>query len=509
MAEAKPLRISSHRSHLGRVTITGILNCQEGIHFGAGKGGIGFAGDVDMPIVRHPITMEPYGPGSSMKGKTADVALKSGSTRLRFFDGALPRHYDTAAILHLHGNNPDLRCPSRDAADACCPYCRVFGVAASVKGSGSLQGVQFADMYLHPESKQRLAQMDTIQPYAEEKKENVISRVTGEATPRTVERVPAGSQFLFQMDYDIREGINFVDDILFLLETLNNVDEYGHRFGGNASRGYGRVTIPYAKIKFSFSRTGNTCILDSPYQDAKSLNEVMSQLWKHFSDGNTALTVAGGPIGYSEVIDLERKFARLTRLQVGLQEPQAIDLLAEWTTFFTQLLDLTGENGEGWRIEGSSDEFSVNDSQTIMLDLLRGVIGVLFTPQWRVHLGPVGAILSELFPPLDLSEQLIKERMKLMDLAYAKKRQGHLDWYWDTLNRIIDENSEIPVDDRKTMEESLRQLGTPQVIESKENFEETFMRLVEVLGRYYADVEKILRTNILGYYHGMVAESES
>lgn len=48
--------------------ITGIIEVKTGLHIGAGNDRIEISG-MDNPIIRNPLTQEPYIPGSSIKGK--------------------------------------------------------------------------------------------------------------------------------------------------------------------------------------------------------------------------------------------------------------------------------------------------------------------------------------------------------------------------------------------------------------------------------------------------------
>ena len=74
----------------------------------------------------------------------------------------------------------------------------------------------------------------------EVKSENAIDRITSQANPRTLERVPAGARFHFRMVLDVlcdedRELIPRVVEALRLLEDDS--------LGGGGSRGSGRVKI--------------------------------------------------------------------------------------------------------------------------------------------------------------------------------------------------------------------------------------------------------------------------
>ena len=53
---------------IDRKLITANIVLESGLHIGAGKDAIEIGG-IDNPILKHPLTDEPYIPGSSIKGK--------------------------------------------------------------------------------------------------------------------------------------------------------------------------------------------------------------------------------------------------------------------------------------------------------------------------------------------------------------------------------------------------------------------------------------------------------
>ena len=48
--------------------ITATVVCETGLHVGGNDGEMHIGG-IDNPVIKHPITNEPYIPGSSLKGK--------------------------------------------------------------------------------------------------------------------------------------------------------------------------------------------------------------------------------------------------------------------------------------------------------------------------------------------------------------------------------------------------------------------------------------------------------
>src|SRR5581483_514621 len=89
------------------------------------------------------------------------------------------------------------------------------------------------------------------------KSENAIDRITSQANPRTLERVPAGARFHFRIVMDVlcdedRELLPRVVEGLRLLEDDS--------LGGGGSRGSGRIALSQLKLEWrprSFYASGS------------------------------------------------------------------------------------------------------------------------------------------------------------------------------------------------------------------------------------------------------------
>lgn len=83
-----------------------------------------------------------------------------------------------------------------------------------------------------------LEKAKTDMPYTEVKTEVVIDRITSAATPRQIERVPAGAEFEFKMIYSIYNK-NDIDILKSVFEAMSLLeDDY---LGGSGSRGHGQI----------------------------------------------------------------------------------------------------------------------------------------------------------------------------------------------------------------------------------------------------------------------------
>ena len=209
--------------------ITGEITVETGLSIGAGRGELEIGG-IDNPIIRHPLTNEPYIPGSSIKGKMRSL--------MEWALGLIDPELDSENKAH--------QCDEID-----CRICRVFGSAANmqVPGRGPTR-LTVRDAYLTEESRQKLLRLAKANNplYAEVKHEVFIPRLGGEANPRTTERVPAGARFKFEMIYKVYDlGDDGELDERYFEEVVKRALELLEldALGGHTSRGYGKVKLNY------------------------------------------------------------------------------------------------------------------------------------------------------------------------------------------------------------------------------------------------------------------------
>lgn len=197
----------------GKVYIQGILKLETGLHIGAASD---FApiGAVDSPFIRDPFTKQPIIPGSSVKGKMRTLLAKSMSSKptLNKID------------------DDDIRIK------------RMFGSANSgSKVAGMASRLQFFDLMMTKESVKRFEKLSLDTYIGEVKFENTIGRLTAQANPRQIERVPAGAEFAFRLVYNIERPDEFDEDMNTLAKAFKLLQmDY---LGGHGSRGYGRVSF--------------------------------------------------------------------------------------------------------------------------------------------------------------------------------------------------------------------------------------------------------------------------
>jgi CRISPR-associated protein Csm3 len=256
----------------GKILIEGTLECLTGLHIGASKENLEI-GALDSPVVRDPITKEPYIPGSSLKGKLRALLEKASP-------GCFPnRDGGTRA-------RPVKRHECEDMADALnCPVCRLFG-STSGRGERGDWGekrnyparLKVRDLHLTEESRKTLETIDTGLLYTEWKFENALDRITSAANPRNLERVPKGAKFNASLVYDVEDLESAKEDLQNLALALRLLED--DTLGGHGSRGYGQVKLQVTGV------TGRPLEV---YRQEGTLNKYqvgnlleVGQLWQYF-----------------------------------------------------------------------------------------------------------------------------------------------------------------------------------------------------------------------------------
>jgi CRISPR-associated protein Csm3 len=206
----------------GRVFVTCEIEAKTGLHIGGAESSLSIGG-VDNVVIRDPLSNQPYIPGSSLKGKMRSQMEK--------FHG-LPQNQRIGQVT-IH------TCMSADDY-AECAVCHIYGLPGERDFSTSTRLV-VRDVQLTKESLEQLRSAKTDLPLSEVKWEAAIDRVTSAATPRQMERVPAGAVFgPAEMVYSIYEGADVARfrDVVDGMQLLE--DDY---LGGSGSRGSGKVAF--------------------------------------------------------------------------------------------------------------------------------------------------------------------------------------------------------------------------------------------------------------------------
>jgi CRISPR-associated protein Csm3 len=210
---------------------TGKIVLQSGLHIGAGDAEMRIGG-TDNPVIKHPHSLEPYIPGSSLKGKVRSLLeLRSGLIG--------KRNKVDGGPLSLK----DLKSAEGEDRKACAAILKLFGISGSDQDEAGKIGpsrASFADCALDPEW--RKTAFDKNMALTEVKSENSIDRIKGTAiNPRFTERVPADAQFSFSITVKQMDGDEDLGKLLFQGLKLLELDA----LGGSGSRGYGRVRFSF------------------------------------------------------------------------------------------------------------------------------------------------------------------------------------------------------------------------------------------------------------------------
>ncbi|MFZ7110045.1 MAG: type III-A CRISPR-associated RAMP protein Csm3 [Desulfatiglandales bacterium] len=209
--------------------IRGTITLKSGLHIGAGDMEMKIGG-TDNPVIKHPFTLEPYIPGSSLKGKVRSLLeMKSG---LMSVSKGLP-----LAPSHLNNASPDQKQEGEKIL-------RLFGSSGAEEEAREEFGptrVSFSDAFLNKYWKEKADENQW--PLTEVKSENSINRIKGTAeNPRYTERVPAETVFDFSVTLKSMDGDNGLEEFLLAGLKLLQMDA----LGGNGSRGYGKMEFRFS-----------------------------------------------------------------------------------------------------------------------------------------------------------------------------------------------------------------------------------------------------------------------
>ncbi len=227
---------------IGRAFVTFSIRAVTGLHIGGRGGGLEIGG-MDNPVIRDPLTNQPFIPGSSLKGKMRSLSEKQ---------HALPSNWRIGdSKIHVCEKPSDY---------ATCLVCRVFGTPGE-KAFSTPTRLLVRDVQLTEESASKLDSLSLDRPYTEVKTEVAIDRVTSAAHPRPLERVPAGAVFgpgeMVYTVYTSDDGsCNPHQDVDLLGVVFEAMQLLEHDYlGGSGSRGSGKVA--FEKIQITVRSSDN------------------------------------------------------------------------------------------------------------------------------------------------------------------------------------------------------------------------------------------------------------
>ncbi len=239
----------------GRVFIRGDIRTLTGLHIGGAQTGLAIGG-IDNVVIRDPRTNRPYIPGSSLKGKMRSLAEK--------LTGA-PQNQSIGKDVKIH------------IAKGAEEYRKfwvnpIFGVPADEGWIAAPTRLIVRDVVMSEASAEELDKISQADLYTEVKWEAAIDRVTSAATPRQMERVPAGVIFSpFEMVYSVYKIPDDLDNFYHILECMQLLeDDY---LGGQGTRGSGKIRFENVAISIRISDDYGR---EEVYATAGSVQEVIN-----------------------------------------------------------------------------------------------------------------------------------------------------------------------------------------------------------------------------------------
>ena len=230
--------MSAHTSQtelkfLGKLILEGELHCVTGLHVGAGKGSMEIGG-ADNPVAKD-AWGRPYIPGSSLRGKVRSLLEQASGL-------AVPS--ELVYLSRRKGQEVRIHQSDRPDDDICVLFGRSPGRMERVQGehletsNASPSRLAVYDAPLDLESITAAMRENLDDELTEVKSENAIDRITSQANPRTLERVPAGARFQIRFVLDVlaEEDAPLLGRVLEGLRLLED-----DALGGGGSRGSGRV----------------------------------------------------------------------------------------------------------------------------------------------------------------------------------------------------------------------------------------------------------------------------
>ncbi len=261
----------------GKYILTGNIRCVTGLHIGGSVASIEIGG-VDNPVIKDPLTDLPYIPGSALKGKLR--SLFEWSVGLVMKQSQQQDKYAAHDCREL--------AKKRDESDNTTKWdnafvlARLFGPASNDDKVREVAGptrLTARDSFPIPESVTRWQEWLGDGIYTEVKTENAIDRVTSEATPRPMERVPADSEFGFEMIVDIYrdDDHHLFKSLLTAMRLLEN-----SALGGGGSRGHGQIEFKGISLTWRsvdhYRNGGAEQKVALPGQDVKTLVDKFSEI---------------------------------------------------------------------------------------------------------------------------------------------------------------------------------------------------------------------------------------
>ena len=249
--------------------LSGNIRLLTGMHIGGIKETIEIGG-TDSPVIyglkktSQGVEKVPIIPGSSLKGKIRSLLEMKYAQDLG--DGVIQGGDKERKIMY-----------PQEGLGSLIPV--VFGLPAKLRGGFTRTRIIVRDSFPTEETITKLwMNRPEVLHGVEVKGENFINRITSRATPRFLERIPAGSIFEFEAVLTIyNEDANKLSQMLkLILEGMKLLED--SYLGGHGSRGYGKIrfeNIRVLKRPKEFYETGEG---ESKVFEKESVDAILKEL---------------------------------------------------------------------------------------------------------------------------------------------------------------------------------------------------------------------------------------
>ena len=202
--------------------IKGELVCETGLHIGGANDAINIGG-ADSIIIRDSVSDLPFIPGSSLKGKLRSLLELNDKKSIQ-------------SVLEKKGMS---------STDEDSIAVKIFGISSDKKNNLKYPTrLIVRDSFPTEESIKLWEKQEEVVRGSELKWENTIDRITSRANPRSLERIPKGSSFIFEFIFSVYEEDE--NNLMGLFEAMRLLED--NYLGGSGSRGYGKVKFANISI---------------------------------------------------------------------------------------------------------------------------------------------------------------------------------------------------------------------------------------------------------------------
>ena len=204
------------------IVIKGELVCETGLHIGGANDAINIGG-ADSIIIRDSVSDLPFIPGSSLKGKLRSLLELNDKKSIQ-------------SVLEKKG---------KSSTDEDSIAVKIFGISSDKKNNLKYPTrLIVRDSFPTEESIKLWEKQEEVVRGSELKWENTIDRITSRAIPRSLERIPKGSSFIFEFIFSVYEEDE--NNLMGLFEAMRLLED--NYLGGSGSRGYGKVKFANISI---------------------------------------------------------------------------------------------------------------------------------------------------------------------------------------------------------------------------------------------------------------------